>query len=107
MATLQLISLYCHETEDWTGADEPYLRVNGVEVWNGTLNDEEGVPLGIDVSFNQQTTIKLFDEDFGWFDDDDFLGSVPVTTEQIGQGELTAFFSGDGANYELTYQVIG
>jgi hypothetical protein len=106
MATLNLISLYCQETEDWTGADEPYLRVNGVEVWSGSLNDQESVPIGIDISFNQWANIQLFDEDFGWFDNDDFLGNVQVTTEQVGQGELPAYFTGDGANYVLHYEVI-
>ncbi len=110
MATLTLLSLLCNETEDWTGADEPYLRVNGRQTWRGSLNDGDSVDFGIgqtglDVSFSQLATIQLYDDDFGWFDNDDFLGSVQATTDQIGLGEQTAYFTGDGASYELTYIV--
>lgn len=111
MATLTLKTLYCHETEDWTGADEPYLRVNGKTVWSGSLNDEQDTNLLdkngnlLTFALNGQATIKLFDKDFGWFDDDDFLGQVEVTTQEIGLGDQIAFFTLDGANYELTYTV--
>jgi hypothetical protein len=33
MAILKLISIECIETEDFSGADTPYLRVKGIEVW--------------------------------------------------------------------------
>lgn len=33
MAMLTLKNLCCIETEDWTRADEPYLRVNGSTKW--------------------------------------------------------------------------
>ena len=45
---LRLISLYCSATEDSTGADEPYLHVNGIKVWGSEspgLNDQETVDL--------------------------------------------------------------
>jgi hypothetical protein len=112
MPTLTLKTLYCRETEDWTGADEPYLRVNGKTVWSGTLNDNKdaglvdkktGEPLAF--ALNGQATIKLFDADAGWFDDDDFLGSIEVTNQDIGLGDLTKPFNLDGAYYELTYAV--
>lgn len=111
MATLTLKNLYCIETEDWTGADEPYLRVNGSTKWKGSLNDEEDVDLfnksgnPLQISFNGQATISLHDDDFGWFDDDDFLGSWKVSSQEIGRGDQHAFFNRDGANYILTYEV--
>lgn len=110
MATLTLISLLCNETEDWTGADEPYLRVNGRTVWSGSLNDGDSKDFGVgqtglNISFSQVATIQLYDKDFGWFDNDDFLGSTQAVTQQIGLGEQTAYFNGDGASYELTYIV--
>jgi hypothetical protein len=51
------------------------------------------------------STITLFDEDTGVFDDDDKLGVVTVTESQIGQGQQTGKFTGDGANYTLYYTV--
>ncbi|MBD1891578.1 hypothetical protein [Coleofasciculus sp. FACHB-SPT9] len=115
MATLTLKTLYCQETEDWTGSDEPYLRVNGQTVWQGALNDQKDAPLFnektadpndfLAFDFSGQATIKLFDADAGWFDDDDFLGSIQVTNQDIGLGDQTKPFNLDGAYYELTYEV--
>jgi hypothetical protein len=112
MATLTLKNLYCISTEDWTGADEPYLRVNGSTKWGpGSLNDEKDVDLldkngnPLQIIFNGQATISLHDKDFGWFDDDDFLGSSTVTDQDIGRGDLPASFTRDGANYILAYEV--
>lgn len=105
---LKVISLQCIETEDSTGADEAYLRVNGGDIWRGDLNDGDSAVVQKVVPFDGQATIELFDEDDDFLfvsDDDDFLGSNTITTASAGLGEQTAYFTGDDANYTLTYQV--
>lgn len=114
MTILKLKHLYCQETEDWTGADEPYLRVNGSKKWSSnSLNTGEGIDLfdnrgnPLEVSFNGQAVISLYDSDGNhWYDRDDFLGSWTVTNQEIGRGDLIASFNLDGASYQLFYEVI-
>lgn len=113
MATLTLKNLYCIETEDSTGADEPYLRVNGSKKWSSnSLNTGEDVDLfdrngnPLQINFSAQAVISLFDSDGNhWYDRDDFLGSWTVTNQDIGRGDQLAFFYLDGANYQLAYEV--
>ena len=103
---LHLISLYCESTEDWTGPDEPYLLVNGVRVWgNASMNDRESEEINVSLDARGATQIRLFDEDAGWFDDDDPLGVVTVGESQIDQGVQFGSFTDDGANYTLVYTV--
>jgi hypothetical protein len=105
MAVLTLKNLYCIETEDWTGADEPYLRVNGSTKWSGSLNDGQTADIISRTQFNNQAVISLYDRDFGWFDGDDWLGTRRVNSSEIGFGEQQVAFTEDGANYILTYEV--
>lgn len=49
--------------------------------------------------------IRLYDEDAGWFDDDDFLGEVIATADQAGHGEQFGRFTRDGASYDLVFRV--
>lgn len=107
MARLKLISLHCTTTEDSTGADEPYLLVNGNRVWgSSSLNDGETadlsqVPL---ISFNGTASIKLFDDDSP--DGDDNLGTHTANESQAGRGTQTGTFTQDDADYTLTYEVL-
>lgn len=115
MAKLHLKNLYCRETEDLAGADEPYLRVNGPKIWssnslntgeNVDLLNKNGMPLEID--FDVKATISLYDSDGNhWYDRDDFLGSWTVTNLDIGRGDQIAYFTLDGASYELAFAVTG
>jgi hypothetical protein len=105
---LRLISLFCSTTEDITGADEPYLLVNGVKVWgsespglnNGETADLSAVPV---IDFNTRARVELFDEDSP--DDDDLLGRFYAGKMQLGQGEVEYKFVEDDADYTLTYEV--
>jgi hypothetical protein len=66
MATLGLFSLTCHQTEDSTGSDEAYLKVNGETVFGPTsINDGQTIKFEdvITVRFNGQALVELFDED--------------------------------------------
>jgi hypothetical protein len=105
---LRLISLFCSKTEDNTGADEPYLLVNGNKVWGSEapgLNDMETADLSAVpvMEFGTRARIELLDDDSP--DDDDLLGRLYVGKMQRGQGELEYKFVEDDADYTLTYQV--
>lgn len=108
MSNLRLISLYCEETEDNAGADEAYLLVNGQQVGGvNSINNRESRDLtyiGL-IPFSTTAEIRLFDEDTGVFDDDDALGTLTADSNQVGQGEQRGNFTGDGANYTLTWEV--
>ena len=112
MAILTLKNLYCRDTEDWTGADEPYLRVNNSTKWSGSLNTNQSVDLfnnkgqPLQINFTGQAIISLWESDGNhWYDRDDFLGSWKVTNRDIGRGDQIAFFNLNGASYELAYEV--
>lgn len=109
MPSLRLISIVCNDTEDVSGADEPYLRAAGRTVWGPqSLNDRESADLR-DVAllpFRRSIRIDLYDEDAGWWDDDDHLGTTYAYASQAGAGEKEAKFTGDGADYLLTYEVL-
>ncbi|NEP17290.1 MAG: hypothetical protein F6J97_10340 [Leptolyngbya sp. SIO4C1] len=108
MANLKLISLECKKTEDWSGADEPYLRVNGNNVWGPiSLNNGQSATVDRTVEFSQTAEIALYDQDVGsWFDTDDHLGTLAANTDQVGQGEQRGRFNKDGADYTLTWEVL-
>jgi hypothetical protein len=55
-------------------------------------------------SFRRAIRVELYDQDAGWFDDDDFLGRLEVKADQE-RGEHTHTFTGDGARYDFTYEV--
>lgn len=110
MPHLRLRTLHCHQTEDFTGADEPYLRVQGAVVWgpsslnNGQVANLSPVAL---IPFFGLATIELFDQDTdGIFDPDDFLGALTASHAQAGQGAQSGQFTGDGASYTLVYEVL-
>ena len=113
---LHLVSLKCIETEDWTGADEPYLIVSsGLEnnvVWSGSLNDGQSANLDSLPPFpfyvfedGGDVEIELYDRDSP--DEDDWLGKATAYSTEAGQGKRTVKFSRYGASYELTYYVSG
>lgn len=108
MAKLRLISLYCEKTEDNAGADEAYLVVNGRQVGGvNSINDREGRDLTYiePILFTGSAEIRLYDQDTGVFDKDDFLGSLTATSDQAGQGEQRGRFNKDDADYTLTWEV--
>lgn len=111
MPSLRVIQLKCNQTEDIAGPDEPYMRFNGIVVWgpvsmnNGQSHNLTTIPL---LPFFGLGAVELFDQDIGGFlwDPDDFLGAIPVTASLIGLGIQVGSFTGDGANYQLFYEVV-
>ena len=68
MPQLRLISLQCSETEDWTGPDEPYVLLNGKQVWGPVsmnTNDRQDLGAVPPYSFRRQVRIDLLEEDAG------------------------------------------
>ena len=105
MAILKLKSLHCIETEDNWGADDAYIKVNGVLVWGPTkINDNQSHTLNVDVNFADNAAIELFDKDDA--DPDDHLGTNVAWAAHAGQGEKTVYFNADDCNYRLIYLVI-
>ncbi len=110
MAQLQLMQLTCNKTEDLTGPDEAYLRVNGAVIW-GPVSMSKGSTQNLTFlppfPFFGFAVVDLFDQDVGGiFDPDDFLGAVVVSAASLGAGPQAGSFTGDGANYLLVYQVV-
>ena len=89
MPFLKLLTLECQNTEDDTGDDEAYIRINGRRVWGSEINDNETRNLS-DVErteFVDNCRIDLYDkDDRRWFDPDDHLGTQYVWARQAGRG---------------------
>lgn len=113
MPKLKLISLVCEATEDYSGNDEIYLLVKGRRVWGVSdmdtsppskkTKDLSGVAL---IDFTDNARLDLYDEDTGWLDDDDHLGTNYVYASEAGQGSKERAFTDEGASYRLTYEVL-
>ncbi len=109
MPQLKLFSLVCHGTEDWTGADEAYLLLNGQRIWGPeSMNDNDVENLGNlpTYPFQNSVRIELYDQDTGGWDNDDHLGTTYARAIEAGIGEQERQFTGDGAHYTLTYSVM-
>ncbi len=110
MPKLQLMQLTCTQTEDLTGPDEAYLKVNGTTIWgpSSTSNGQTHNLLPVvPITFLGAAVVELFDRDVGslLFDPDDFLGAIAVTSASVNLGPQAGHFSEDGAAYLLVYQV--
>lgn len=109
MSDLKLISIKCHRTEDWFGADEIILIINKKRVWGPVKMDRNDIKdlSGIStIPFCGRIRIDLFDKDVGWIDEDDHLGSTYAYSSQAGRGIQEHHFKGDGAHYTLLYSVV-
>ena len=108
MPFLKLISLECHNTEDDTGEDEAYIRINGRQVWRDKINNNETRDLsGVDrTEFVDNCRIDLYDKDVGFFiDPDDHLGTQYVWVRQADRGEQHLPFDGSRWSYILHCRV--
>ena len=109
MYELVLRSLVCNATEDWSGDDEIYLLLSGSSVWGPiSMNDNDvvefsGIP---EARFRRKVRVDLYNQDAGYYDDDDHLGRLYARSSQAGKGEQEHRFTGDGAYYTLTYEVV-
>lgn len=106
---LRLVSLRCWEPED-SEIDEAFIKVDGVKVWgpHGMWRDGERSLLNVTSRlFADNVTIKLYDEDGGFLDPNDHLGTVVVQAADAGTGDHTIWFIADNdAVYSMVYRVI-
>ncbi|MFA5387889.1 MAG: hypothetical protein WC322_05930 [Candidatus Paceibacterota bacterium] len=106
---LHLVALTCRETEDVTGADSAYLKINGAIVWGPEqINDNEKRSLANApvVKFADTIKVELYDQDLGLvFDKDDHLGSATISSEDSKKGIKEVKIKGDGASYIISYRV--
>lgn len=109
MKQLTLENLHCTTTEDTTGADECRLEVYDdgelYFAYRQDLNDDQDWGLNSSLLFGNSCTLRMFDEDRDFpGDDDDALGIVSLGAADAQHA--TVRFTGDGADYTLTYSVI-
>jgi hypothetical protein len=96
MTRVTLGILECVTTEDWSGGDEPYIKVNGRTVWTSADSVNDGESIAVNRIVNSGDTVALYDADSP--DADDFLGS------DIVEGDRgTLVFGNDDALYYLHY----
>ncbi|MFE0186399.1 hypothetical protein [Streptomyces sp. NPDC058989] len=93
-------TLECVEQEDWNGADDIYLTINGGRsVYSTSI--EKGEKRHINKSFHfagDVAEVRMYESDDA--DADDLLGEqVPL----LGYGEMK--FREDGAHYTLSYNL--
>lgn len=104
---LTLHTLTCTRTEDWTGADECRLEisVDGAPLppLRRDLNDGQTWAIEQTFPFVSAVTVTLMDEDAGFGDSDDNLGSQRIDAT-IRQNAVVTFTE-DGASYTLKYSV--
>ncbi|MGG7569098.1 hypothetical protein [Streptomyces sirii] len=99
MSVVTFYTLECVEQEDWNGADDIYITINGVRAYSTSI--EKGDKRHIDKSFpfsGDVATVRMYESDR--LDDDDLLGEqIPL----LGEGEMK--FREDGAHYTLSYKL--
>lgn len=97
MGVVKFGQLECVKQEDWNGADDIYITLNGDTVYSTRMS--EGDKRSIDKSFSFKgdvATVRMYESDD--VDDDDLLGEqIPL----LGYGEMK--FTEDGAHYTLSY----
>lgn len=105
MPICRLYRITCHEQEDWSGDDHPYIKVNGEIVWGSKRMDvEQTHEIDVDCLFNHRAKVTLYERD-DW-DPDDFLGEHVVTRADIGKGEQEIPFAEDDASYSIWIIVL-
>jgi hypothetical protein len=114
MAYLYLESIACIDQSE-ISEDEPYLLVNGRQVWEGDMSQGEAVnfqsedPNGANyidpIPFGRSATMALWEDDGDhWYDRNDYLGEKVAYSWQGSEENVTVRFTDDGT-YSLTYAV--
>lgn len=105
---LHLLSLRCITTED-AGTDEAYLEIGDSRIWRHNISEGDSESLEhLVFPLTDPIGVELWDRDNGrgdWLDSDDHLGTISITGEMRGQGEMSREFGRDGARYVLTFEV--
>ncbi|MFI0405773.1 hypothetical protein [Actinomadura sp. 3N508] len=102
-AAVNLTRLVCYETEDSSGGDEIYIRINGKKVWSiaDSINCDHDKPNHYPINRKAKTgdQVSLYDKDGDLpGDSDDHLGTDTV---EGNRGSLV--FNLDEALYTIEY----
>jgi hypothetical protein len=105
MAILKLERLRCDDPDD-SVTDEVMIQANGRQVWprsgSFSISKHTEVPLNVDIPFEGEVRIALFDEeDIGA---DDRLGSVLIRDNEPS-GERRRRVLSQSSRYVLTYRI--
>lgn len=108
MADVKFTRLHCLRTEDFAGGDEPKLVILVDGNVTGQISIPNMVVGGIElinqtVTFNSEVVVRLFDEDTGVFDPDDFLGEVSIGSDD---DDTKGIFDQEGAYYVLEWENV-
>ncbi|MFD9380436.1 hypothetical protein ACFWBH_33815 [Streptomyces sp. NPDC059999] len=105
MTTVNLNTLQCHSTTSGPGADDVYIRVDGVKVY-GTheFDDDDSEELNVSREFEEKAKIVV--RDYDSTNPDDLIGSFWVHESQAGTGEHAESLTGDGSSYDIYYDVM-
>jgi len=99
--TVKVTYVHCFETQD-VGDDEPYLLLNGAQVWSAT-----GVKNGVSYTLNKSATttvlVELWERDVST---NDKIGSFSVTSTKAN-GNYSTSLTGAGGSYKVYYTVSG
>ena len=100
MATLDLKVLKCIRKQDVTGKDEPLIKVDGAQVWNGVVRKGEDVDIDVQVDFTD--TAKVIVNEMNGAKAKQ-IGVAAVVREAGNPDKLT--FKTSGAWYEVEFEV--
>jgi len=100
MATLDLKALRCIRKQDVTGKDEPLIKVDGAQVWNGVVAKGNEVEIGVQVDFSD--TAKVIVNEMNGTKAKQ-IGVAAIVRETGNPSILT--FKTSGAWYEVDFEV--
>lgn len=100
MATLELKKLRCKRKQDVTGKDEPRIKVDGVPVWNGVVEKDHSVTIGVTVPFENQASVIAEEMNNAKAKQ---IGAAAIVRESGNPKFLT--FKTSGAWYEVDFEV--
>jgi hypothetical protein len=102
MTTLKFTSLHCQRKQDLVGKDEPWIVVDKVAVWKGSIGKGETQPISQSVDFDEVTTVVLQERDG---DKSKQIGASFDVHADPRQNQVPLVFKTSGAHYELYYEV--
>ncbi|HWW75294.1 MAG TPA: hypothetical protein VNZ44_07860 [Pyrinomonadaceae bacterium] len=100
MPTLELTKLRCKRKQDITGKDEPRIKVDNVPVWNGVVEKDASVKIGVTVPFENKAHVILEEMN----DDKAKQIGAAVIVRESGNPQFMTFKT-SGAWYEVDFAV--
>jgi hypothetical protein len=104
MAKLKIHKVYVYDEQEGSG-DELYFKIDGKHKGGVSHSVETGDTWYSNISYNftGKTQIKLFEDDWGFWDPDDHIATKTIY-DTPGTGKVT-YMDGDGGMYDVHYSV--